>query len=391
MARLKLSVSQIRGQCANDIRKRDSEIKRLKRHLEGRRGRDGGSGQVGVVVVTPGAQKTHPATSSTNPAHDLSAPTHTLKEETNDFLTHLSQSLSDENDALTSLARSTLSTLRALQGLPSDENSHPETLPQDPNVTLLTPPSYEVLEAATQDVLSHLHTLLTNPSFVPLEDLEARDDEIVRLRAGWEKMESRWREAVAMMDGWRKRIVETGDTINLEDLRQGLVLGEKIVQEGSGQDNDISAIEGVEESLVDGVDESFAEGEDGEEDRNVTPSPHPKAPATSARPERELGAGLFPAPKILQPASGNVRREPSPHKSPPRHAIPSPASEAVDLLPTSDSLSLDFSMSTPSRKKDPPVSSRSPRPPVGFCFPSLAWGGRGELTRYRSKARPRLR
>lgn len=178
------------------------------------------------------------------------------------------------------------------------------------------------------------------------------------------------------MDGWRKRIVETGDTINLEDLRQGLVLGEEIVPEGSGQDDDISAIESMEESLVDGVDESFAEGEDGEEERNVTPSPHPKGPAASARPERELGAGLFPAPNILQPASGNVRREHSPHKSPPRHAIPSPVSEAVDLLPTSDSLSLDFSMSTPSRKKAPPVSSRSPHPRVGSCFPSQALGGK---------------
>lgn len=389
MTRLKFSVSQIRSQCANDIRKRDSEIKRLKGHLEGRRGRDGTSGQVGVVVVHPGAHKSQPTNVSSKPASDLSTPTYTLKEETNEFLTHLSQSLSDENDALTSLARNTLTTLRALQGLPSNEDPASENLTQDPNVTLLTPPSYEALEASTQDVLSHLHTLLTNPSFVPLEDLEARDDEIVRLRAGWEKMECRWREAVAMMDGWRKRMVETGDTINLEDLRKGLVLGEEIVKEGSSPGGDISGIGGVEESLVEGSSEGFEGNEEElEEERDDTPSPQPKAPAALARTELELGSGLFPAPNILQSASGNVRRELSPHKSSRRHAIPSPASEAVDLLPTSDGLSLDFSISSPSRQKTHPVGGfRSPWDLVLLVYNRYF----GELTCYGYRVAQRFR
>ncbi|KAL8876145.1 MAG: hypothetical protein Q9198_005605 [Flavoplaca austrocitrina] len=38
-------------------------------------------------------------------------------------------------------------------------------------------------------------------------------------------MEARWREAVALMDGWRKRMEHTGDTINLDDLQMGMDLG----------------------------------------------------------------------------------------------------------------------------------------------------------------------
>jgi len=359
MARLKLSVSQIRSQCANDVRKRDSEIKRLKRHLEGRRGRDGASSQVGVVVITPGAHKSQPSSNvSTNSASQAESATYSLKEETNAFLTQLTQSLADENDALTSLVQNTLSTLRHLQGLPSS-GSPSENPPNDPNVTLLTPPSYGSLEIDTTSVLSHLRGLLTNPSFVPLEEVEIREDEIARLRAGWERMEARWRGAVAMMDGWRRRMVETGDTINLDDLRKGLTLGEEAVPSSSKQGgNDISANEAVDDSLVSASNQSFESERDGDEEgaeSEGTPSPQPKHPASAGR---EVGVGIFPAPHVLQPFSGNARRSLSPRKTSPVQTVPSPESE-VDLLDTSDELALEYD-ATPSKKKGKPVSFQSP-------------------------------
>jgi hypothetical protein len=75
-------------------------------------------------------------------------------------------------------------------------------------------------------VLEHLRTLLTNPSFVPLEEVEVRDEEIKRLREGWEKMETRWKQAVTLMDGWHKRIADGGDSVRVraEELRLGLKL-----------------------------------------------------------------------------------------------------------------------------------------------------------------------
>ncbi|KAF6237449.1 hypothetical protein HO173_004339 [Letharia columbiana] len=232
MVRLKGTVAQIRAQCATDVRRRDGEIQRLKRHLEGRRGRDGNGGQVGVVVVTPGMSKGPQGGRNGETEADLESPAYSLKQETTDFLTQLSQGLSDENDALIGLVRGTLATLRSLQGLsetrPRSEIDESLEDVDAANTIMGGPPSYETLATSTDEVLEHLRGLLTNPSFVPLEEVEIREDEIQRLREGWEKMAARWKEAVALMDGWKKRMVDTGDTINLDDLRMGLNLGSGI-------------------------------------------------------------------------------------------------------------------------------------------------------------------
>ena len=233
MARLKASVAQIRAQCATDLRRRDGEISRLKRHLEGRRGRDGTSSQIGVMVVTPGIGKHGQAYRTASNDPDIDSPEYSLKQETTEFLTQLSQGLSDENDALIGLVRGTLATLRSLQGLPADArngfdmSTGPEGEYNEDGV-MIGPPSYESLATSTDEVLEHLRGLLTNPSFVPLEEVEVREEEIHRLREGWEMMAQRWKEAVSLLAGWKKRVVDEGDTIRLEDLKVGLKLGSGI-------------------------------------------------------------------------------------------------------------------------------------------------------------------
>ena len=230
LVRLKGTVAQIRAQCATDVRRRDGEIQRLKRHLEARRGRDGNGGQVGVVVVTPGMSKGPQGKRLCETEADLESPAYSLQQETTEFLTQLSQGLSDENDALIGLVKGTLATLRSLQGL-SGQGPEMDGALEDTdavNAIMGGPSSYEALATSTDEVLEHLRGLLTNPSFVPLEEVEVREDEIQRLREGWEKMAARWKEAVALMDGWKKRMLDTGDTINLDDLRVGLNLGSGI-------------------------------------------------------------------------------------------------------------------------------------------------------------------
>ena len=228
MARLKGSVAQVRAQCAADVRRRDGEIARLKKHLEGRRGKEGTGAGIGVVIVTPGVNaKSH---GLGGPA-DEEGTVDSLKQETTEFLTRLSQGLSDENDALIALVRGTLATLRSLQGLPETGGAAgPEggSSPEDDvgGGFMNGPPSVEALALSTDEVLEHLRGLLTNPSFVPLEEVEVREEEIQRLREGWEKMALRWREAMSLMDGWKKKVVDTGDTINLDDLKDGLKLGD---------------------------------------------------------------------------------------------------------------------------------------------------------------------
>ena len=235
IARLKANVSQVRAQCATDLRRRDAEIARMKRHVEGRRGREAALGNhTGSMVITAGQSKANGVAKAAVFAEDaLYASPESLREDTAEFLTRLSQSLSDENDALIGLISGTLATLKSLQGFPEGNEAHCSVnqgstyggLAQQP---MVGPPAYDMLAKSTDEVLEHLRGLLTNPSFVPLEEVIVREEEIQRLREGWEKMAVRWKEAVGLMDGWKRRIVDEGDTINLEDLKTGLRLGNGI-------------------------------------------------------------------------------------------------------------------------------------------------------------------
>lgn len=231
MARMKMTVQQIRTSCANDIRKRDVQIQRLKTHLTAQQ-RGNKTGLVGAsITIIPGTTAVNTASSSrSDESPDVEDPGYSLRQETTEFLTQLSQSLSDENDNLIGLVRSTLVTLKELQGLPENAeraglSDIPEDAIQDQHVLQALPTSYESLATDMHNVLENLRMLLTNPNFVSIEEVSAREEEILRLREGFEKLEGRWREAVTLMDGWRKRLLNGGDTVNIEELKQGLGLG----------------------------------------------------------------------------------------------------------------------------------------------------------------------
>ncbi|RAL12996.1 uncharacterized protein BO97DRAFT_470089 [Aspergillus homomorphus CBS 101889] len=229
--RMRATIQQVRAQCANDIRKRDAEMQKLKMHLtERQRGRRDGL-TVTTININP-ATGQRPRPRSIAGGEGLSNPGYSLKQETNDFLTELCQNLSDENDTLINLARNTVETLKELQGLSSsDEEEAKFTGVMSVGAPKLSHGSVTSLPATCDElsdqmdrVLDHLRTLLTNPSFVPLEEVEVRDEEIKRLREGWEKMEGRWSQALTMMDGWHKRIADGGHSVQAEELRRGMDL-----------------------------------------------------------------------------------------------------------------------------------------------------------------------
>ena len=304
-AKLKTSLAQVKAQCLNDMRKRDLELSRLKAHLQGQ--------QRGVKVVAPSASFVGGSANggargrrSAEPAHDLDDPAYRLTQETTEFLTQLSQSLSDENDNLIALVRTALSTMRDVLGLAPHERKHPDSAigslaseedacnskrTQPADNTPLTP--YENLAANMEECLAQLRTILSNPNFVTIEEVEVREDEIARLREGWEHMEQRWRDALCMMDGWRKR-VDTGDTINIEDLRKGmsLVSPERPRQtrraEVGGEDQEQSFVDMDDASEMAGAP-NVQDGEQEEEELSVLPSPSPlqSSPALRTRSRAE--------------------------------------------------------------------------------------------------------
>ncbi|KAI4717086.1 hypothetical protein E4T48_06715 [Aureobasidium sp. EXF-10727] len=218
LGRLKASVSQIKTQCANDVRKRDMHIERLKSHLQGQQ--RGNKGGLVAPSISIGGRGPHSFNAS---VRDISDPEYNLKQETTDFLTQLSSGLSDENDALIEMIRGTLVTLRELLGVP--EQNLDNTVDSIENEDGALGFAHGSLAEELESMLDTLKTVLTNPNFVSMDEVEARDDEIARLREGWDQMEARWRDLLYMMNGWCTRLEKSGDTINLEELKKGLGLG----------------------------------------------------------------------------------------------------------------------------------------------------------------------
>ena len=219
---MKVLVQQTRSQCAVEVRKRERTLEGLKKHVGDGRVRGGGkvvgSREITVVAGVGEVDERAGAMGSVGVGEDG----YDLRSETNEFLTELARGLSEENEHLAALARRTVETLRTLSGW--EKEHHGSTREGQQDMIVQAESGYDNLAQETEAVLEHVRTLLTNPSFVPLEEVEIREEEIIRLREGWERMENRWRDAVSMMDGWRKRMARSGQTVNLEELKMGLML-----------------------------------------------------------------------------------------------------------------------------------------------------------------------
>jgi len=326
MAKLKGTVQQIRASCANDVRKRDVQIQRLKSHLtEQQRGNK--SGLVGAsITISPGLSASNKIKDQkTDDRIDTNDPAYSLKQETTEFLTQLSQSLSDENDNLIGLVRGSLATLKELQGLPANAQRVEDAatlaglneMESDAYMQVL-PISYDALSKDMDLVLDNLKNILTNPNYVPIEEVTHREEEIMRLREGWEKMETRWQEAILLMDGWRTRMLNGGDTINLEEIKMGLGLAEGIptTVRSARLSNSTESLLGEQS---DDVEES---GSFNEEFNDSSVIAHQPEDSSSDLLARKHAAGRPAKPgDPLQEANGNSR---------------SPRKVAFDTEPTAD-------------------------------------------------------
>ncbi|KAI9779051.1 MAG: hypothetical protein M1839_007717 [Geoglossum umbratile] len=322
MLRLKAMLQQVRTQCANDIRKRDIQIQRLKTHLSTQQRGTKPPLTNSTITITPSSTSNLGLLGRDE--MPLESPNYSLTQETTEFLTQLSQNLSDENDNLIGLVRSALTTLRSLQGLPAplplthdrdiedlptgdEANGDSGSLEGSPLYAL--PTSYDALSTDMDDVLDRLRTLLTNPSFVPIEELAAREDEIARLREGWERMESRWRDAVAMMDSWRRKITESGGSANMDELRIGLGLkGE------NSQKVDQATGVSAEDDLEGSVEAELYEDEEEIRKTEACDLSADEIDEDVGEDDEPLGVGLRPDGLVLGELNTNIQSPPSAQK-----------------------------------------------------------------------------
>jgi hypothetical protein len=329
--KLKTSLAQVKTQCLNDVRKRDLELARLKTHLQGQQR----GNRVGMTAPSMSVRKA----SAESKEVGVDDPEYSLKQETTEFLTQLGQSLSDENDGLISLLRESLGTMKQVLGLPVDKKRYPDSAvgsmgsdgegqgKRGTGSSLLhtLPASYEALAGEMESILTHMKKILTNPNFVPIEEVEVREDEIARLREGWEHMEKRWRDVLAMMEGWLRRM-DTGDTINIEDLRRGMGL---VSPNGSRRRQTTQ----VEESMVEESDMSSISLPDVNEASIVAASPDQQPSRPSGSPPKRKRDVLEP-PEFFDLRPRSSKDAPP---SPPKHAA-EPETILPDLEDESEEL-----------------------------------------------------
>ncbi|KAG7108506.1 hypothetical protein HYQ45_018085 [Verticillium longisporum] len=178
MARAKVLVAQTRASCATEVRRRDRQIDGLKKQL-GDAGRARGSSKSSIVTVISvvgdvGAEERSRAGATPGAAD--------LRSETNQFLTELTRNLSGENTALLAVVRRTLGKLKDMSGWDKGAS-------QGDGHAVALQTNCDEMERELEVILEHLQTILTNPSFVPIEEVESREEEINRLKEGGVNME----------------------------------------------------------------------------------------------------------------------------------------------------------------------------------------------------------
>ena len=274
MLKMKSTLDQVRAKCISDVRKRDMELEKLKGHLTGlQRGKRDASG---MKVNTLNPQPAMLGAREMRGGQDVNSADWSLENETNDFLAALVNETSIENVSLRKIVGAATTELKHLTSLDQEPESN---VPADDGDGIGVPGQYrksrqkgdagqqEVLvpcdKLATEmdAVLDHCRTILKDPSFVSIEEVQIREDEIIKLREGWEKMANKWKEAVVMMDTWRRRMLDGGDSVNLDELSHiGLTKSMAVLPNGEaviGKDEDLSTAMFDDEEEID-----LAYGED---------------------------------------------------------------------------------------------------------------------------------
>ena len=257
MLKMKSTLDHVRAKCISDVRKRDIELEKLKTHLTGlQRGKRDASGMK-VNIINP--QPAMLGARETRGGQDVNSADWSLEKETNDFLAALVNETSTENVSLRKIVGDTMGELKNLTGLDQAQEQDGQDHEDD---GIGIPGQYresrkrrdatkqgtlvpcEQLAAEMEAVLEHCRAILKDPSFVSIEEVQIREDEIIKLRGGWEKMASKWKEAVVLMDTWRRRMLDGGDSVNLDELSHiGLTKSMAVFPNGDavlGKDEDLS-------------------------------------------------------------------------------------------------------------------------------------------------------
>ena len=224
--RFKTLLAQVRTQAANDVRKRDMQITKMKERLNDRR-RDTRPAASTIVIKTGdkpvrGTVREYDALGeSVRSSTAAAAAAKALSEDTTDFLTQLSQTLADENDNILALVWQCLSTLKAVQGLPDDDHNPwtEEEAVGALNPVVAPPANLESLSMELDTVIGSLQEMLNQPNYVPVEELAEKNEELAEKNEEINLLTQRnavlyeeWKKAIDLLDEWNQGLLNSVQT-----------------------------------------------------------------------------------------------------------------------------------------------------------------------------------
>ena len=341
LLRMKSTLDQVRAKCISDVRKRDTELDKLKAHMASmQRGKKESSGmKINTINWEPEVEGRERRN-----GQDVDSSAWSLEQESNDFLAALVNEASTENVSLRRIITDTMEILQDLTGIQqqqhtSKEESHDEQedgigipgqyrkskrragkIQQQSQTQIESLTSCDNLAQHMTTILEHCQTILKDPSFVPIEEVQVRDEEIIKLRVGWEKMASRWKEAVTMMDNWRRQGTANREDLSKEDFSR-LGFGKSVAMLPNGQpvfgeDDELSSILFENSKLEEEDGDQHSEHEDHDVHYPELPRhdkidqlPHPRElssrsdiPAVEApSPKRRASPGRKAGPNLGKP------------------------------------------------------------------------------------------
>ncbi|EXJ76842.1 hypothetical protein A1O3_10487 [Capronia epimyces CBS 606.96] len=335
MLKMKSTLDQVRAKCLSDVRKRDTELDKLKAHLTGlQRGKKEASGiKINVINWEPDIK----AKEKRN-GEDVNCTEWSLEKESNDFLAAVLNETSTENTSLRRIITDTMAILSDLTGLSQaaddTEGEEATAIPgqfrkssRERGCLSQELTSCAVLADQMSTILEHCQSILKDPSFVPIEEVHVRDEEIIKLRAGWEKMATKWKEAVTMMDDWRRRAGHNGEGLSDNDFA-GLEFGEGVAMLPNGHpvfgaDEEVPSVlyensnagdEAIQEAAIKemrhpSLQGSFDTEDHQESDLDIPPEPTTKRLASSPRKARlNIGKPVRPLRAIDHNMNASPRR-----------------------------------------------------------------------------------
>ncbi|OAA49801.1 NIMA interactive protein [Beauveria brongniartii RCEF 3172] len=248
LARTKALVAQTRTSCATEVRRRDRQIDTLKKQL-GEAGRARGARTnpaITTITITGNVDEEPPSPTKTG---GMLTDEYSLRGESTVSLAKLSQNLSEENEAVLALMSQAMDQLREMSGWEEGKGNTQRNQQQN----------LEDMSAELESIMEHMRNILNNPSFVSIEEVVVREEEINRLKEGWVKMETRWKDAMLLIDGWRKRMAAGGSPIREDELKHGFRLGSVRLTAGITSDMGDSTLEPLEEALEEEEKEEYGE------------------------------------------------------------------------------------------------------------------------------------